>query len=186
MFQLEEITPGTAAALSCSPRLPVSRAGNDSPPVTSQHLPARTDGTPLCLCAVPRLAAGSAPAAGKADPVPPSLLGTLPGALGCGHVQCQGQDHGVAPTTLLSRKKEAMRPQGCKGLLSPNWPQGQGQQPWPKCCRSCLCQGLPASAHPSAHSGPGCPTVSTPCVSVPAGLLSSSPWLPRLAGPFLC
>ncbi|CAN8173959.1 unnamed protein product, partial [Coccothraustes coccothraustes] len=37
---------------------------------------------------------------------------------------------------------------GLPGSLVPSWPQAQGQQPWPKCCPSWLCQGLAAAAHP--------------------------------------
>ena len=58
---------------------------------------------------------------------------------------------------------------GLQGSLVSCWPQGQGQQPWPKCCPSWLWQGLAAAAHPSALCSPGCPTLSLPCASVPAG-----------------
>ena len=62
---------------------------------------------------------------------------------------------------------EAPAQQG--SLVLSCWPQAQGQQPWPKCCRSWLWQGLSAAAHPCALCSPGCPTVSMPCASVPAG-----------------
>ncbi|CAN8176983.1 unnamed protein product, partial [Coccothraustes coccothraustes] len=127
--------------------------------------------------------------------------GLFPGwALACGDVQWKGQDHGAAPARLLSRDKEAMRPQACQGHLSPCGlrprASSHGQSaahvgsvralqllPMPVPCAAqavlrCPCSGLCPCR---LCSSPGCPTWLSPsfadssasCLPLPA---HTKPW----------
>ena len=115
-------------------------------------------------------------------------------------VQCQGQDDGVAPARLLSRDKEAMRPQGCKGHLSPPGSSGtdssHGQRPAEggsvrafqllhipvsspaQAVLRCPC---PAPFPAGCRHPPGCPTSLAPsCTDISPSSLAlpwnSKPW----------
>lgn len=54
-------------------------------------------------------------ALGKGDPVP-HFRRALPGAVGCGEQQCQGQDYGTSPPRFLTMDKLSMKPHDWKKL----------------------------------------------------------------------